>query len=129
MLTQAAERRYLGDFRAHADDSAWARGARERLIRIRPRTLVAGAEAANALELFPQALDLASIAVQLDRSSEAAHRALMLAHAELGEVGSALRVFQSYREALAEEFGADPSPQTRELHLRLLRGEPPWPES
>jgi DNA-binding SARP family transcriptional activator len=46
----------------------------------------------------------------------------MQAYAELGEVGSALRVFETYRSHLAEELGADPSPQTRELHLKLLRG-------
>ncbi len=46
----------------------------------------------------------------------------MRAHAELGEIGSALRVFEAYRARLAEELGADPSPQTTQLHLRLLRG-------
>lgn len=124
ILTQAAERRYRGDFHAHDDESGWARGSRDRLVRTRQQTLVAGAEGAIALARFTDSLELASIAVALDRRSESAHRALMLSYAELGEIGSALRVFESYRETLAEEFGADPSVQTRELHLRLLRGEP-----
>jgi DNA-binding SARP family transcriptional activator len=34
----------------------------------------------------------------------------------------ALRVFETFRRHLAEELGADPSHQTRELHLRILQG-------
>jgi SARP family transcriptional regulator, regulator of embCAB operon len=121
-LAHEAERLYVGDFHAHDDDSDWAIGQREQLVRARVELLSKAAESAHALHFHREAVDLAGAAVQIDRSSETAQRILMVAHAELGEVASALRVFESYRTGLAEELGADPSPETRELHLRLLRG-------
>ncbi len=122
-LTRAAERLYRGDFHAHNDDSPWARAEREYLAQSRRGVLCAAAEAAIALGRYQDALHYAGDAVGIDRSSEAAHRALMRAHAALGEIGSALRVFEACRAHLAEELGVDPSAQTRALHLRLLRGE------
>jgi DNA-binding SARP family transcriptional activator len=122
-LTQAAERLYRGDFHAHNDDSPWARAERDHLAQARRGMLCDAAEAAIALEEHRAALDLAAAAVRIDRSSETAHRAMMRAHAGLGEIGSALRAFEACRTHLAEELGADPSAQTRALHLRLLRGD------
>lgn len=119
--TRAGERLYRGDLRSHDDSSSWARTHRDHLVHQRQRMLCTGAEAAIQLRRHHEALDLASVAAQLDRTSDGAHRALMLAYAELGEVASALRVFETYRSALAEELGADPSVMTRELHIRLLR--------
>ena len=121
-LARSAERLYVGDFHAYDDESDWAIAEREHLAHTRHEMLCDAAVGALELRLYREALDLAAAAVRIDRSSETAHRALMRAHAELGEIGSALRVFESYRSHLAEELGADPSPQTRELHLRLLRG-------
>jgi DNA-binding SARP family transcriptional activator len=118
----SAERLYGGTFHAFDDDSDWARTERDHLERARHKMLCAAAAAALELRLFPEALDFASCAVRLDDSSETAHRHLMRAHVGLGEVGGALRVFESYRAHLAEELGAEPSPQTCELHLQLLRG-------
>jgi SARP family transcriptional regulator, regulator of embCAB operon len=40
----------------------------------------------------------------------------------------AVEVFETHRARLAHELGTDPSPQTRELHLRLLRGTAPVPQ-
>lgn len=127
-LARAAELLYRGDFHAHDDDAEWARAERESLVHARHEMLCDAATSALALEQFREGLAFAATAVRVDRSSETAHRLLMRAHAALGEVGSALRVFEDYRRYLADEFGADPSPQTRELHLRLLRGEPVCPD-
>jgi SARP family transcriptional regulator, regulator of embCAB operon len=113
---------YRGGFQAHDDESSWARTERAHLSQHQHDMLRQAAESALALGLFREGLDFATEAVRIDRDSETAHRALMRAHAELGEIGTALRVFESYRAHLADELGADPSPQTRELHLRLLRG-------
>ena len=121
-LARSAERLYGGPFHAFDDDSDWARTERDHLERARHEMSCAAAAAALELRLFHEALDFASCAVRSDHSSETAHRHLMRAHAGLGEVGGALRVFESYRAHLAEELGAEPSPQTRDLHLQLLRG-------
>jgi DNA-binding SARP family transcriptional activator len=120
-IALATDALYRGDFHAHDDDSDWALTERNHLVRSRRAMLTEAADAALETGQSREALDLAQSAVALDRTSEAAHRALMRAHAELGEIGSALRVFESYRAQLADELGADPSQQTLDLHLQLLR--------
>jgi DNA-binding SARP family transcriptional activator len=121
-LSRAAERLYRGDFRAHDDQSPWALAERDHLSQSRRGMLCDAAESAIRLGEFEEALRHADTAVRIDPSSEAAHRALMRGYAELGETASALRAFEACRSYLAEELGADPSPQTRALHLRILRG-------
>jgi DNA-binding SARP family transcriptional activator len=122
-LTSAAERLYRGNFHAHNDESPWARAERDHLLRTRRAMLCEAADAAILLGKHDDAVDFAESAIRIDPTSEAAHRALMRSYAGLGEIANALRAFEAYRSHLAEELGADPSPQTRELHLRLLRGE------
>jgi SARP family transcriptional regulator, regulator of embCAB operon len=118
---RAALALYTGDFHAHEDDSAWAVGERQMLRSLHVATLCDAALAAIDLGLLRESLDLAATAVRLDPTVEAAHRALMQAHAELGEIGMALRAFEECRVHLADELGTDPSPQTQELHLQILR--------
>ncbi len=120
---RAAQVLYRGDFHADDDDSDWAVVERSHLQKIHQGLLCDAAVAALDLGLFREALDLAARTVQLDPTSETAHRVVMQAHAELGEVATALRVFEAYRTHLAEELGVDPSPQTLALHVRLLRGD------
>ena len=57
-----------------------------------------------------------------DPLCERAYRDLMEAHAALGETGHALATYERCRRVLAAELGADPSPLTRTVHLRLLAG-------
>jgi len=49
--------------------------------------------------------------------------ALMHALAAAGRDAEALQVYQRTREALADELGADPSPELSAIHLALLRGK------
>lgn len=119
-IADAAERHYRGDLFVQAS-SDWAMTSSEELIHSRHGLLETAAESANTVGRFREAMDFATKAVRIDPVSETAHRALMLAHAEMGEIGSALRVFESFRKALAEELGATPSAQTQDLHLSLLR--------
>ncbi|HEU4811920.1 MAG TPA: bacterial transcriptional activator domain-containing protein [Nocardioides sp.] len=121
-LAEAGERLYRGDFHAYDDDSDWASLQRNLLIDARHQMLTDAAQSSVELGQFRQAIEFATLAIRANPSSEGPHRSLMTAYAELGEVGSALRVFESYRTRLAEELGADPSPQATQLHLSLLRG-------
>jgi DNA-binding SARP family transcriptional activator len=113
---------YLEDFRAYDDDADWAVAERQHLAQVRLDLLCEAAISAAALHRYREAADWAAAAVEIDPSSEPAHRVLMAAHAGRGDIAAALRTFETYRLHLADELGADPSPQTRELHLRLLRG-------
>lgn len=121
-LARQAEALYRGDFRAQDDDAGWARLEREQLRHLWYQLLCDAGASALALRRQRDALHFARTAVGVDPGSELAHRLLMQAHAAVGEVGSALRVFETYRTHLADELGADPSPQTQALHLQLLRG-------
>ncbi|WP_238343208.1 AfsR/SARP family transcriptional regulator [Nocardioides cynanchi] len=118
---RAALALYAGDFYAHEDDAPWAVAERDALKALHVTTLCDASRAALELGLLREAQDLATTAVRLDPTVEAATRSLMRSHAELGEVGLALRVFEDCRVHLAEELGTDPSPQTQELHLQILR--------
>ena len=121
-LYRLADDLYVGDFEADDYDGEWARSEARNLREVRNELLCDAAASYLALGQPFEARDLATEAIELNPSSEAAHRLLMCALADLGEITQALRVFESYRTHLADELGADPSYQTRELHLRLLRG-------
>jgi DNA-binding SARP family transcriptional activator len=69
------------------------------------------------------ALDAVAAALARDPLNEAAVRAGMVAHAQLGRSAEALRSYERLRTALADQLGADPSNATNALHLSLLRGE------
>lgn len=52
---------------------------------------------------------------------ERSHSLLLQALHESGERGAALAVYEQLRQTLAEEFGADPSPQLQGMHAQILR--------
>ncbi|GAB6985648.1 hypothetical protein JCM10369A_21720 [Nocardioides pyridinolyticus] len=121
-ITRSTETLYAGDFRAHSDDATWAVATRQHVALVRHEMLCEAAASALAARQAREAADFAGRAVRIDWASERAHRLLMAAHAELGEVATALRLFETHRAQLADELGADPSRETQDLHLRLLRG-------
>jgi DNA-binding SARP family transcriptional activator len=63
--------------------------------------------------------------IALGQAPEPAYRALMAAHAELGNQARVAVVYQRCVETLREELGVEPSPETRALYERLIRGEKP----
>ncbi|GAA3834854.1 hypothetical protein GCM10022226_65520 [Sphaerisporangium flaviroseum] len=81
------------------------------------------AAAAAALQSAEPAVArrVAEAAVLADRFDEAAYRLLMRAHAAAGEPARALLLYARLRDALVNELGTDPAPETRDLHLAILR--------
>jgi len=122
-LAREAEALYVADFRAHDDKSIWATEAREALKMSRQSLLADAAESAVQLLWMRDAIDFSTLAITADPCFERPHRSLMRAHAGLGEIEMALRAFEHCRVNLAEELGADPSPQTRALHIQILSGD------
>ena len=72
---------------------------------------------------WPEVLEWAERWIAVGHVPEPAYRALMLAHSERGDRARIATVYRRCRELLFEEFGAQPSEQTRELFERLSRGE------
>jgi DNA-binding SARP family transcriptional activator len=58
--------------------------------------------------------------LEKDRSHEDCHRLLMRCYVRLGQRGRALRQYRLCERILAQEYGTDPSPETRSLFGELL---------
>ena len=99
----------------------WAEPAREQVRVLLRRVRLAAAEASLATGDPRRAASYAEAAVAADPLDEAAHRWYMSAAAEAGEQAKALAAYEALRQRLGRELGADPAPQTRELHLAILR--------
>jgi DNA-binding SARP family transcriptional activator len=97
---------------------------RQALRDVHLQVLLNGSDAALRLCLYRDAVDFATSALAMDPFSEHAYRALMTAHAGIGEIPKALAVFEQCRRVLADELGADPSAQTRAVQLQLLTSQP-----
>jgi len=111
----------------------WVEQRQELLEDLRLRALEVVADAALASADWPAARTAATQAVALAPLRESVYRRLALAHNGAGDRGEALRVLARCRSVLAEEVGADASPETEALSMALLRGhavprtQPPLP--
>jgi DNA-binding SARP family transcriptional activator len=99
----------------------WADPARDQVHELLRRVRLAAAEASLATGDPRRAAGYAEAAVTADPLDEAAHRWYMSAAAAAGEQAKALAAYEALRQRLGRELGADPAPQTRELHLAILR--------
>jgi DNA-binding SARP family transcriptional activator len=61
--------------------------------------------------------------IRLAYSPEPAFRALMIAHAGLGDQGMVSATYQRCREDLNRDLGLEPSPETQHLFQQLVAGE------
>ena len=99
----------------------WADPAREQMRELLRRVRLAAAEAALATGDPRRTAAYAEAAMAADPFDEAAHRWYMSASVAAGEQAKALAAYEALRRRLGHELGADPAPQTRELHLAILR--------
>jgi SARP family transcriptional regulator, regulator of embCAB operon len=125
MVAQQADALYRGDLRAYDDGAEWVVSERRVLDAAYQGLLGDAAEAVAALGLAREAVDYATRVLERNPFSERASRVVMRGYAELGEMSSALAEFQRCRGLLASELGVDPSPQTRQVYLNVVRGERP----
>lgn len=83
------------------------------------------ADAALAERDLDAALSHSEAAAALDRFSERAHRGAMLALYALDRQHDALARYRSFRTALDDELGLEPTAETRALEAAILRQEAP----
>ena len=114
---------YGGELAADEPYAEWAVLDRERLQLLYGTLLLEAAGAACNLGCYSEAVGLARECLEVGRATEGAYRALMRSYWGLGESRNALRAYEQCRSSLVEELGADPSPETEALHLRILRRE------
>ncbi|HEU0029860.1 MAG TPA: AAA family ATPase [Kofleriaceae bacterium] len=102
----------------------WAIRLRELYRERHERTLLDAAQLALDAGDPRAALGHAERALELDRTSERAHRLAMLAHQARGDRDEALAAYQRCRTALADELGVEPQPETTALADAIRRREP-----
>jgi predicted ATPase len=63
--------------------------------------------------------------ISLGQAPEPAFQALMVAHSQLGDTSSAVRVYQRCEATLAEQLNVDPSGETKKIYQFILDGGKP----
>ncbi|MBC3843006.1 AfsR/SARP family transcriptional regulator [Streptacidiphilus sp. 4-A2] len=109
-----------------ADLSAWA-GADAHVLRLQETRLLALEGRIEAELRLGRHTELIAEVQTLARAHplrEELHRQLMLALYRAGRQAQSLDVFQQLRRTLAGELGVQPSAPLRELHGRILAGDP-----
>ncbi|MEP7020734.1 MAG: BTAD domain-containing putative transcriptional regulator [Pseudonocardiales bacterium] len=123
--TKALEMLGAGGILVDEPDADWLLATRAEGQQLLRSARHLAATAALLIEDPQAARALAEAAIGTDRFDEAAHRLLMKAHMAAGESANALTAYERLRAELADELGVDPSPQTRDVHLAVLREQQP----
>jgi DNA-binding SARP family transcriptional activator len=98
----------------------WLVLERERWDQLRLHALETLAQQLQAAGRFVPALQVALAAVGIDPVRETAHRIVMEVHIAEGNVASAFKCYQNYKELLARELSISPSQRMRELVEELM---------
>jgi DNA-binding SARP family transcriptional activator len=100
----------------------WAEEARAMQDSLLRRAWHAGSASALRAGRPRRAQVLAEAAIAADPFDESAYRLLMRACVAAGEPARAILAYQRLRATLAAELGAGPALESRDLHVRILRG-------
>jgi SARP family transcriptional regulator, regulator of embCAB operon len=103
------------------EEGAWIDAKRAKHRGILIRALECRAEVYLWNRELSLAVEAAKDVVALEPFRETGYQLLMRAHAAAGNAGEALWAYERCRKLLADELGVDPSPQTKEIHLRLIQ--------
>ncbi len=112
-----------GELLASEAYAPWAVAERQRFGHEVHLAAIRAAGTAAALGDWSEAQRWASRAIELNRIDESAWRILMRAHQGSGRRSEALRCYFELRALLSDELGSDPSPETSQLYLELLRAD------
>jgi DNA-binding SARP family transcriptional activator len=117
---RAATELYRGQLLPEDRFEDWAEGPREALRERHLGLLVEYAEVLSGRGEPTRVVDVVGAVIAADPFHEGAYRTLMTALAASGRRYEALAAFDRLREALVEEYAADPEPATRRLYRDLL---------
>ena len=128
-LAEASERfegaiaLYRGDYLVEDLYEDWTMVERERLVNAYVDML--GRLACHSMEAgrHQESIRACYRVLEKDRCHEDSHRLLMRCYAHLGLRARALRQYRLCEEALGQEYGLSPSPDTQALYASLLRDE------
>jgi DNA-binding SARP family transcriptional activator len=112
---------YGGDFLPSDLYEEWTMERRERLRDLYADALFRRARLARQARDVELAIRLTRLLLEVDSSSEEAHRSLMLDYWSLGQRGRALRQMEVMREAMRRLLGVEPTEETNSLYSRILR--------
>lgn len=100
----------------------WLTAERERLAQLHLRALGVLVDAYRANADWRAMRDAAQRAIAHDNLQEPMYRALMEAHARLGERAEAMRDYDALRAALERELGVEPLSETESLRAAIMAG-------
>ncbi|HYN88101.1 MAG TPA: BTAD domain-containing putative transcriptional regulator, partial [Ardenticatenaceae bacterium] len=103
----------------------WAVRERDRLQALFEHRMQLLLEELVAEKRWREVLEWGQHWISFAHAPEPAYRALMVAHAALGDLSSVTAILQRCTEALQRELGVQPSEETLALHERLSQGEEP----
>jgi DNA-binding SARP family transcriptional activator/tetratricopeptide (TPR) repeat protein len=106
-----------------AEGPDWAEDVRIEAAQIAAAARLIAAETALGLGDPRGAIGQAEAVIAADAFDEHAYRLVMRGQAAVGAPARALAAYEQLRGLLADEFGVDPAPETRDLHLAILREE------
>jgi DNA-binding SARP family transcriptional activator/Tfp pilus assembly protein PilF len=105
------------------DFDAWVSATRAQLERTYLEGCLALSRAHARVKEWPEALQAAQKAVDLDPLYEAGHRQIMRIHLRLGSRSGALRQYERCRDCLGSELGVLPGARTQALYEQVLADE------
>ncbi len=120
---QIAVHLYRGDYLAESLYDAWTIEERERLMARYLATATRYAARLSDEGDQAEAVQLCEQLLRRERCYEEAYQILMRAHARAGSRSQALRSYVRCSQALRDELGIEPLPETRALYESLKRNE------
>jgi DNA-binding SARP family transcriptional activator/Tfp pilus assembly protein PilF len=105
------------------DFEDWVSATRAKLEQTYLEGCLALSEAHARAKKWPEALEAAQRAVDLDPLFEAGHRQIMRINLYGGSRSAALQQYERCRDSLRSELGVLPSARTQALHEQVLAGE------
>lgn len=121
--SQLAVQLYRGDYLAESLYDSWTLEERERLLARYLATATALANHLVGTGDTEQAVHLCEQVLSRDRCYEEAYQILMRAYARAGSRSQALRSYMRCVQALSNDLGIEPLPETTQLYESIKRNE------